>query len=121
MDDLYQRFRKEFHVTSTDSKRNSWYKWSHSIVDAAKFMNEFSDVSDFEKFVGTFDYNVATRMALPLLISTKISGVGFALACDLFCYILDRDIEGFTELFDGFEIGMIYATYPAAYGIRTYK
>ena len=83
VEDLYQRFRKEFHVTSTDSKRNSWYKWSHSIVDAAKFMNEFSDVSDFEKFVGTFDYNVATRMALPLLISTKISGVGFALACDL--------------------------------------
>ena len=83
IDDLYRRFRKEFHVTSTDSKRNSWYKWSHSIVDAAKFMNEFSDVDDFEEFVGRFDYHVSTRMALPLIISTKISGIGFALACDL--------------------------------------
>ena len=83
VDELYQKFRKDFHVTSTDSKRNSWYKWSHSIVDAAKFMNEFIDVDDFEEFVRKFDYNVSTRMALPLLISTKISGVGFALACDL--------------------------------------
>ena len=83
VEELYQRFRREFNVTSTDSKRNSWYKWSHSIVDAAKFMNEFVDVADFEEFVRRFDYNVSTRMALPLLISTKISGIGFALACDL--------------------------------------
>lgn len=34
------------------------------------------------EFVSRFDYNISTRMALPLLISTKISGVGFALACD---------------------------------------
>lgn len=83
VEELYQRFRNEFHVTSTDSKRNSWYKWSHSIVDAANFMNDFVDINDFEEFVGRFDYNVSTRMALPLLISTKISGIGFALACDL--------------------------------------
>lgn len=83
VEELYQRFRNEFHVTSTDSKRNSWYKWSHSIVDAANFMNDFVDINDFKEFVGRFDYNVSTRMALPLLISTKISGIGFALACDL--------------------------------------
>lgn len=83
VNDLYYKFRKEFNVKSIDSKRNSWYKWSHSVVDAAKFMSEFSDVADFEEFVRRFDYNVATRMALPLLISTKISGIGFALACDL--------------------------------------
>ena len=59
-----QRFRREFNVTSTDSKRNSWYKWSHSLVDAAEFTNEFVDVADFEEFVRRFDYNVSTRMAL---------------------------------------------------------
>ena len=52
-------------------------------MDAANFMNDFVDINDFEEFVGRFDYNVSTRMALPLLISTKISGIGFALACDL--------------------------------------
>ncbi len=31
----------------------------------------------FEEFVLLFDYNVHTRMALPLLISKKINGIGF--------------------------------------------
>ena len=29
-----------------------------------------------------FDYNIHTRVALPLLIDEKINGIGFALACD---------------------------------------
>jgi len=82
IEDLYRIFRKEFNVTSEDSNRNSWYKWSKSIIDAAKFMCDFENVDDFKTFVNQFDYNLHTRMALPLLISTKISGIGFSLACD---------------------------------------
>lgn len=81
-EDLYRRFREVFHVTSKDSKLNSWYKWSCSIVDSAKFVNGFADFDDFSRFVKRFDYNKDTRMALPLLISTKIRGIGFALACN---------------------------------------
>ena len=29
-DDLYNRFRDEFNITSKDCKQNSWYKWSHA-------------------------------------------------------------------------------------------
>lgn len=82
VDELYQTFRKEFNVTSRDSKQNSWRKWSCSVIDAAKFMSNFKNVDDFRAFVAQFDYNLPTRMALPLLISTKIKGIGFALACD---------------------------------------
>ena len=81
-DDLYQTFRSEFNPGGADSNRNCWHKWSKSVVDSAKFVSEFSDVDDFEEFVNRFSYNVSTRMALPLLISQKISGIGFALACD---------------------------------------
>lgn len=81
-DELYQTFRMEFGVTSRDSKQNSWRKWSCSAIDAAKFMSNFKDVDDFQIFVAQFDYNLPTRMALPLLLSTKIKGIGFALACD---------------------------------------
>lgn len=79
---LYQRFRKEFKVNSTDSNQNSWYKWSKSIIDAARFICEFRNVNDFIIFVDQFNHNVLTRMALPLLISQKVSGIGFTLACD---------------------------------------
>lgn len=82
VEELYQRFRHEFSVTSADNNFNSWHKWSKSIVDAAKFMSDFKNIEDFKSFVAQFDYNLPTRMALPLLVSTKISGMGFALACD---------------------------------------
>lgn len=82
VESLYQRFRKEFDVKSEDSKMNSWHKWSNSIIDSAKFLKEFKDVNQFKQFAGLFKFNVHTRMALPLLISQKIKGIGFALACD---------------------------------------
>lgn len=82
VEDLYQTFRREFNVTSEDNNRNCWHKWSNSVIDAAKFTNDFRSIDDFKTFVNQFDYNLPTRMALPLLISTKIRGVGFALACD---------------------------------------
>ena len=81
-EDLYKQFRQEFEVTSKDSKNNSWYKWSCAIIDSAKFISGFKDFDDFREFVKRFDYNTETRMALPLLISTKIRGIGFALACN---------------------------------------
>ncbi|WP_026658195.1 hypothetical protein [Butyrivibrio sp. AC2005] len=81
--ELCQTFRDAFGVKSADNKNNSWSKWSHAIVDSAKFLMEFKNPDDFEKFVNLFGYNVHTSMALPLLISHKINGIGFALACDL--------------------------------------
>jgi hypothetical protein len=75
VEELYQKFRHEFNVTSVDNNFNSWHKWSKSIVDAAKFICNFKDIEDFKSFVTQFDYNLPTRMALPLLISTKISGM----------------------------------------------
>lgn len=83
VDELYYKLRTAFGVTSKDTKQNSWRKWSRSVIDAAKFMSNFKDADDFRDFVSRFDYNGPTRMALPLLISTKISGIGFALACDI--------------------------------------
>lgn len=81
-DELCASFRTAFTVKSKDGNRNSWHKWSTAVVDSARFLNGFHDKSDFDEFVKRFDYNVDTRMALPLLISTKIRGIGFALACN---------------------------------------
>ena len=82
IDELYYKFRAAFDVTSEDSKHNSWRKWSKSIITAANFMNDFKSIDDFRNFVDLFKYNLPTRMALPLLMQTKINGMGFALACD---------------------------------------
>lgn len=81
-EELYEVFRKDFGITSKDSKQNSWYKWSRSVVDSARFLQGFKDIEDFKAFVNSFSYSAATRTALPLYLSEKISGMGFALACD---------------------------------------
>ena len=82
-ENLYRLLRDKFDVKSADTKQNSWRKWSNAIVDAARFLSEFKDTADFDEFVNRFDYNVHTSMALPRLISHKINGIGFALACNL--------------------------------------
>ena len=81
-ENLYNQFCQAFQVQPSDDKRNCWHKWSCSVIDSAKFVKSFTDVEDFKRFVNQFNYNVQTRMALPLLIQTKIRGIGFALACD---------------------------------------
>ncbi len=80
---FYQKCRKAFKVTSADTKQNSWHKWCSAAVDGAKFLKGFSGIKDFDRFVDAFGYNAKTRMALPLVISTKVKGLGFALACDM--------------------------------------
>lgn len=85
VDDLFIIFINEFNIkiTHQNIKYNSWYKWSNSIIDSAKFLSSFKNAQEFDNFVKQFDFNLPIRTALPLLISTKISGIGFALACDV--------------------------------------
>lgn len=84
VEDLFKEFCEKFDVkvVNKNKKYNSWYKWSHSIIDIAKFVSTFKDVDEFKSFVEQFNFNLTMRIALPLLISTKINGMGFALACD---------------------------------------
>lgn len=83
-DKLFQEFVKVFNikVKSKNLKQNSWYKWSNTIIDAANFLMQFENFYQFDNFVRTFECNIETQIALPLLISAEISGMQFTLACD---------------------------------------
>ena len=80
-DSLDQEFRSRFKL-GPSNKKSYWYRWSHSIIDSAKFLIKFNDANEFREFVMSFNSNANTRMALSLLISERINGFGFALACD---------------------------------------
>jgi hypothetical protein len=79
---LYKEFRRQFNITSTDSPKNCWYRWSEAVISIAKFLSSFKDANDFRGFIASFGYNAKTKMALPLLISTRIKGMGFSLVCN---------------------------------------
>lgn len=79
---LYKEFRRQFNVTSTDSPKNCWFRWSEAVTSIAKFLSSFKDANDFKGFIASFGYNAKTKMALPLLISIRIKGMGFSLVCN---------------------------------------
>lgn len=81
-DDLCSLLREKLNVRSEDSKRNCWRKWSNSIIDSARFLSEFSDLKDFNGFIRSYQRHDAMLASLPLYLSARIRGIGFALACD---------------------------------------
>ena len=83
-EEILDVFTKEFKLDrETFARRNnSWVKYAKAVFSASKFMSQFKDAEDFNHFVGLFSYNEATAVALPLLLSREIYGMGFALGCD---------------------------------------
>lgn len=81
-DSLYQLFREKFNVQTKDSKRNAWRKWAGSVIDSARFINEFHTLNEFTEFVNSKYNNDDSRKILALGIAKKIKGMGFTLVCD---------------------------------------
>lgn len=82
VDDIYNAFKSEFGINIKNEKRNSWYKFSRGVFEGAIFMSKFNTVQEFDIFIEAFRLNSHTKLALPLLLSTEIYGLGFALACN---------------------------------------
>ncbi len=71
---LYTEFQKAFGISS----EKSWKLWCNSVVDSAKFVMTFKNIEQFDAFVTESN----DLKMVPLLISKKIRGIGFALACN---------------------------------------
>ena len=73
-DYLYDEFKSAFGISS----EKSWRLWSKAVVDSAMFICSFKSINEFNEFVT----KSKDLKAVPLLISRKIRGIGFALACN---------------------------------------
>jgi hypothetical protein len=82
VDELVRIFRKEFNVVTEDNSRNSWRKWSKSIINAAEFLGEFKSANEFRNYVESYSKDIKSRITLALIIAGNVSGMGFALVCD---------------------------------------
>lgn len=81
-DSIYNSFKTNFGVQVRNEKKNSWYKFSRGVYEGAIFLSKFNSLDDFDAFINAFRLNSHTKLALPLLLSTEIYGLGFALACN---------------------------------------
>jgi hypothetical protein len=73
--------------------KSLWPKYCLTILSSARFLSQFSSAEDFYEWVGYFD-NEQARLALPLLVSQEIDGLGFALACD---FLKELGYENFSK------------------------
>lgn len=84
---LLQDIQEEFNLQNINTefegrRAGTWPKYCRTIIDAAKFVKQFKDKDCFFKFVNSY-YEDDNKMAeLPLVLSDKIYGLGFALSCD---------------------------------------
>lgn len=63
-------------------KKSIWVRYANAILSGAKFMSQFKNEKDFYEWVDFFYKDDRAREALPLLLASKIRGMGFALSCD---------------------------------------
>jgi hypothetical protein len=66
-----------------NTSRSIWPQYCKSIIDSAYFLCQFNTSKDFYEWADYFANDVKSKVALPLLISIDITGIGFPLACDL--------------------------------------
>lgn len=65
-----------------ENNKSHWVIYCKAIISIAEFLSAYKSLEEFQKFVHGFLTNEQSKLALPLLLSEEIFGLGFALACD---------------------------------------
>lgn len=82
---VFNKIKQEHHPKGNldiNNGKSYWVIFSKAVISGAIFLQKFSNVTEFNDFVRNFYHDEYTRVALPLLLSQEIDGIGFALACD---------------------------------------
>ncbi len=80
LDEIVKKLNPRGQIRRTP--QSIWPKYCKTILSAANFLQQFSSPTDFFNWVDFFDQDDRTRVCLPMLLSTEIESVGFALSCD---------------------------------------
>ena len=80
LDDIVTKVGPRGEIRRT--RRSIWPQFCRSVVTGAQFLTQFRDADAFYAWADGFDAESRTRPDLPAAISSEVSGIGFALACD---------------------------------------
>jgi hypothetical protein len=82
-DDLFAHLKDKLQLNDiNEDSTGSWPKYCRTILSSAKFLNEFGDADEFFKWARSIYRNKHSLDALPMLLESKVYGIGYALACD---------------------------------------
>jgi len=80
LDDIVKQLQPRGIIRRTP--RSIWPHYCQTILSAALFVEQFTSVDDFFRWLDFFDQDARARASLPMLLSHEIKGFGFALSCD---------------------------------------
>lgn len=82
--ELCQEFKRKFgekYKIDISNKRNVWVQFSKGIMSCARYLGNFNNIEEFDKYVRFFlSKNLVHE--LPMVLKREIYGYGFALSCD---------------------------------------
>lgn len=88
---LYEEFKNHFEISNVENPKNLWRRYTKSVMSACKFLDEFENAEKFDEYVKGFKDK---EYELPVILSDKIYGIGFALACD---FLKELGYEGYAK------------------------
>jgi len=62
--------------------RSLWKRFCSAVTSGAAFLSEFADAQAFYRWVTPFDVDEDGRVQVAKMISQRVDGIGFALACN---------------------------------------
>ena len=82
--DIKQKLQKEkITIKEKDDKPSKlWLVWCKGILSAARFLNQFADISELHACFAQLCDDHRTRSVLPAMLAMEIDGMQFTLACD---------------------------------------
>ena len=82
--DIKQKLQKEkITIKEKDDKPSKlWLVWCKGILSAARFLNQFADISELHACFARLYDDSRTRSVLPAMLAMEIDGMQFTLACD---------------------------------------
>lgn len=79
---LFKEFQKHFTINNADSPLNLWRQFAKGIISASSYLCDFEAIDDLVEYFDSFQDEIVSKEKLPMILSRKIHGLGFALACD---------------------------------------
>jgi len=79
---LIENLDQELDNKVKQNDRGIWTVFAKTILTAAEFLSSFASGKEFYEWVEKIYEEEKSRIALPLILSNAITGLGFALSCD---------------------------------------
>ena len=80
LDEIIKELKPNGAIRRTE--KSIWPKYCKTIISMSDFLSQFQNAEDFFEWANYFYNDKRSMLALPMILSEEVYGIGFPLACD---------------------------------------